>query len=75
MTLLCRETPELSAETLFSAIEIATPVHFECNRPKPPPDNLSRALLTLASPGRYLNCKRYAAPGHQVMWVPRNTFQ
>ena len=34
------------------------------------PDNLGRAVLTLAMMGGYLNYsrKRYAAPGHQVLW-------
>ena len=70
MTLLGRDPPELPAETLFTEIEIAALADFAKDRRLAPPDNLGRAVLTLAMLGGYLNYKRkrYAVPGHQVMW-------
>ena len=70
MTLLGRDTPELPAETLFSEMEIAALEDFAKDRRLAPPDNLGWAVLTLAMLGGYLNYKRkrYAVPGHQVLW-------
>ena len=70
MTLLGRDTPELPADTLFTEIELAALEDFAQDRRQPPPDNLGRAVLTLAMLGGYLNYKRkqYAVPGHKVMW-------
>ncbi len=70
MTLLGRDTPELPAGTLFSDIEIAALEDFAQDRKLPPPDNVGRAVLTTAMLGGYLNFKRkrYARPGHQVLW-------
>ena len=70
MTLLGRDTPELPAETLFSDIEIAALEDFAQDRKLPPPDNIGRAVLTTAMLGGYLGFKRkrYAGPGHQVLW-------
>ena len=63
MTLLGRDTPELPAGTLFSDIEIAALEDFAQDRKLPPPDNVGRAVLTMAMLGGYLNFKRkrYAA--------------
>ena len=70
MTLMGRDTPELPAETLFTEIEIAALKDFARDRRQAAPDNLGRAVLTLAMLGGYLNFKRkrYAVPGHQVLW-------
>ncbi len=70
MTLMGRDTPELPAETLFAEIEIAALKDFARDRRQAAPDNLGLAVLTLAMLGGYLNFKRkrYAAPGHQVLW-------
>ncbi len=70
MTLMGRDTPELPPETFFSEIEIAALEDFAKDRRQAPPDNLGRAVLTLAMLGGYLNFKRkrYAHPGHKVMW-------
>ena len=70
MTLLGRDTPELPAETLFSDIEIAALEDFAQDRKLSPPDNIGRAVLTTAMLGGYLGFKRkrYAGPGHQVLW-------
>ena len=70
MTLLGRDTPELPPETLFSDIEIAALRDFATDRKLEPPENLGRAVLTMAILGGYLNFKRkqYAAPGHQILW-------
>ena len=70
MTLLGRDTPELPADTLFTEIELAALEDFAQDRRQLPPDNLGRAVLTLAMLGGYLNYKRkqYAVPGHKVMW-------
>ena len=69
MTLLGRDTPELPADTLFTEIELAALEDFVQDRRQLPPDNLGRAVLTLAMLGGYLNYKRkqYAVPGHKVM--------
>ena len=48
MTLLGRDTPELPPETLFSDIEIAALEDFTTDRKLAPPDNLGRAVLTMA---------------------------
>ena len=65
-----RVTAELPADTLFTEIELAALEDFAQDRRQPPPDNLGRAVLTLAMLGGYLNYKRkqYAVPGHKVMW-------
>ena len=70
MTLLGRDTPELPAETLFTELELAVLEDFAQERRLRRPDNLGRAVLTLAMLGGYLNYsrKRYAAPGNQVLW-------
>ena len=70
MTLMGRDTPELPPETFFSEIEIAALEDFAKDRRLEQPDNLGRAVRTLAMLGGYLNFKRkrYAHPGHQVMW-------
>ncbi len=70
MTLLGRETPELPAEVLFSAMEIAVLEDFAQDRKLVSPDTLGRAVLTAAFMGGYLDFKRktYSAPGHQVLW-------
>jgi len=70
MTLMGRETPELPPETLFSEIELAALEDFAKDRRLDPPDNLGRAVRTLAMLGGYLGFKRkrYAHPGHKVMW-------
>lgn len=70
LTLLGRDTPELPAETLFTEIELAVLEDFAQERRRERPDNLGRAVLTLAMMGGYLNYsrKRYAAPGNQVLW-------
>ena len=51
-------------------IERAALEDFAQDRRQLPPDNLGRAVLTLAMLGGYLNYKRkqYAVPGHKVMW-------
>ena len=43
---------------------------FATDRKLEPPENLGRAVLTMAILGGYLNFKRkqYAAPGHQILW-------
>ena len=51
MTLLGRDTPELPADILFSDIEIIALEDFAKDRKLPPPDNLGRAMLTMAMLG------------------------
>ncbi len=70
MTLLGRDTPELPPETLFSDIEILALREFAQRRQLAQPDNLGRAVLTMAILGGYANFKRkqYAEPGHQIIW-------
>ena len=51
ITLLGRDTPELPAETEFCEIEIAALADFAKDRRLVPPDNLGRAVLTLAMLG------------------------
>ena len=64
MTLLGRDTQELSAEALFSDIEIAVLEDFAKDRKLPQPDNIGRAVLTTTMLGEYLGFKRkrYAGP-------------
>ena len=68
MTLLGRDTPELPADILFSDIEIIAWEDFAKDRKLPPPDNLGRAVLTMAMLGGYLNRKRDSPPGHAKLW-------
>ena len=68
MTLLGRDTPELPADILFSDIEIIALEDFAKDRKLPPPDNLGRAVLTMAMLGGYLNRKRDSPPGHAKLW-------
>ena len=68
MTLLGRDTPELPADILFSDIEIIALEDFAKDRKLPPPDNLGRAVLTMAMLGGYLNRKRDPPPGHAKLW-------
>ena len=68
MTLLGRDTPELPADILFSDIEIIALEDFAKDRKLPPPDNLGRAVLTMAMLGGYLNRKGDSPPGHAKLW-------
>ena len=68
MTLLGRKTPELPVEVLFSDLEIAALEDFARDRQFPAPDNLGRAVLTMARMGGYLNRKHDPPPGHQKIW-------
>ncbi len=68
MTLLGRETPELPAAVLYSDIEIMALNDFARDRKLPPPDNLGRAVRTMAILGGYLNRNKEPPPGHQKIW-------
>ena len=68
MTLLGRETPELSAEVLFSTIEIEVLSAFAKKKGLPPPDNLGSAVQLVAKIGGYLGRRSDPPPGHQLMW-------
>ena len=70
MTLLGRDTPELRADTLFTAIEVALLEHFAKERRLAAPTNLGRAMNTLARMGGWMGYgrKAYAAPGAAVLW-------
>ena len=68
MTLLGRETPEPPAAVLYSDIEIMALNDFARDRKLPPPDNLGRAVRTMAILGGYLNCNKEPPPGHQKIW-------
>ncbi len=56
------------ADILFSDIEIIALEDFAKDRKLPPPDNLGRAVLTMAMLGGYLNRKRDSPPGHAKPW-------
>ena len=56
------------ADILFSDIEIIALEDFAKDRKLPPPDNLGRAVLTMAMLGGYLNRKRDLPPGHAKLW-------
>ncbi len=62
MTLLGRETPELPAAVLYSDIEIMALNDFARDRKLPPPDNLGRAVRTMAILGGYLNRNKEPPP-------------
>ena len=68
MTLLGRETPELPAAVLYSDIESMALNDFARDRKLPPPDNLGRAVRTMAILGGYLNRNKEPPPGHQKIW-------
>ena len=69
MTLLGRETPEQSAEVLFSDIELKVMEAFANTRKDlKPPTQLSDAVLLVAKLGGYLGRKNDPPPGHQLMW-------
>ena len=71
LTLLGRDTPELTVELLFSEIEIRLLEDFAQLRRQERPDNLGKVVLAVAIMGGYLNFrrKRYAAPGAKVLWT------
>ena len=68
MTLLGRDTPNLSPRALFSDTEIDALQDFAADRGLPKPGNLGRAVLTTAQLGGYLNRKHDSAPGHKIIW-------
>ena len=70
MILLGRDTPELPLNFFFAEIEIAAFGGFAQDRGLGQPDNLGRAVLTLAMAGAHLNFRRErdAHPGHNVVW-------
>ena len=68
MTLLGREDPDLSAQLLFSDLEIRVLGAFAASRGFPAPEDLGAAVLVLARLGGYLARKHDPPPGHQLMW-------
>ncbi len=69
MTLLGREVPELSAEILFSDIEIKTLRAYAKKKRLKPPKTLGEAVILVAKIGGYLNRKNDLPPGHQILWI------
>ena len=68
MTLLGREMPNLSAEVLFSDIELRTLCAYSKKKGLSPPTQLSEAVLLVAKIGGYLGRKNDPPPGHQLLW-------
>lgn len=68
MTLLGREAPSLSAEILFSDLEIKVLNAFAQKKNYSPPDSLGAAVKLVAKMGGYLDRANDPPPGHQIMW-------
>ena len=71
MTLLGREQPELSAEVLFSDLEIEVLAAYQKKdrtRPTEPLIQLGNAVRLVAQIGGYLGRANDPPPGHQLMW-------
>ena len=68
LTLLGRETPELPADCLFSEIEILALSAFARERGLAQPDNLGRAVRTMAMLGGYLGRAKDGPPGNEIIW-------
>jgi hypothetical protein len=75
MTLLGRETPELSAEVLFSDIELRTLRAYAKKKGLKPPLRLGDAVQLVAKIGGYLGRKNDPHPGHQLLWRGYTEFQ
>ena len=68
MTLLGRETPELSMAVMFSELEIACLQDFAAHCKLPPPTDLGSAIVTMAILAGYQNRKHDPPPGNQKLW-------
>ncbi|MDO8343343.1 MAG: IS4 family transposase [Cellvibrio sp.] len=68
MALMGRETPELSAEVLFSDIEVKTLWAYAKKKNLKPPLLLGDAVKLVAKLGGYLGRKNDPPPGHQIIW-------
>jgi hypothetical protein len=68
MTLLGRESPELSAEVLFSDLEVRVLHAFARQRKLEGPTALGIAVGLVARLGGYLARGNDPPPGHEVMW-------
>jgi hypothetical protein len=75
MTLLGRETPELTAEVLFSDIELRTLEAYAKKKRIKPPTLLGEAVILVARIGGYLDRKNDPPPGHQILWQGYHEFQ
>jgi hypothetical protein len=68
MTLLGRETPDLPAEVLFSAVELQVLAAYAKKKRLKPPSTVSEAVRLVAHIGGYLCRARDPEPGHQLLW-------
>ena len=75
MTLLGRETPELSAEVLFSDIELRTLRAYAKKKGLQPPLLLGDAVQLVAKIGGYLGRNNDPPPGRQLLWRGYTEFQ
>jgi len=75
MTLLGRETPELSAEVLFSDIELRTLRAYAKKNGLEPPALLGETVRLIAKIGGYLGRNHDPPPGHQLIWQGYAEFQ
>jgi hypothetical protein len=75
MTLLGRETPELSAEVLFSDIELRTLRAYAKKNGLEPPALLGETVRLVAKIGGYLGRNNDPPPGHQLIWQGYAEFQ
>jgi Transposase Tn5 dimerisation domain len=68
MTLLGQETPDLSADVLFSDLELQV-LHAYANKTRlAAPIRLGDAVRLTARIGGYLGRTHDSPPGHQLMW-------
>ena len=75
MTLFGRETPELSAEVLFSDIELRTLLAYAKKKRLTSPVLLGDAVRLVAKIGGYLGRNNDPPPGHQLIWQGYAEFQ
>jgi hypothetical protein len=70
VTMLGRECPEMSCESIFDKVEWQTLyIVFKKKKPPPKPPRLDAVIEMIAQLGGYLNRKGDGAPGATVMWT------
>jgi len=68
LTMTYRAKPKASADTVFTATEIAILNQLASDPKEPPPRNIAYYLLAVAKLGSYLNRKNDGPPGNTVLW-------
>ena len=68
LTLLGRETPDLSPEVFFSDLEVEFLTAYAKHRRLPPPTTLGAAVFLVSKIGGYMARKSDPPPGSEIMW-------